>query len=50
MAADARWLKLQQLWQNLGREKRGRALGLIFIIAVAFIWVLLSYAAQYSQI
>ena len=39
MAADARWLKLKLLWQNMSREKQGRALGLLFIIAVAFIWV-----------
>ena len=39
MAADARWLKLKLLWLNMSREKQGRTLGLLFIIAVAFIWV-----------
>lgn len=39
MAADARWLKLKLSWQNMSREKQSRSLGLLFIVAVAFIWV-----------
>ena len=42
MAADARWLKVQSFWQGLTRDKRDRVLGLLFIIAVAFIWVCIS--------
>ena len=44
MAADARWLKLKLRWQSMSREKQDRALGLLFIIAVAFIWVYLHFA------
>ena len=42
MAADARWLKIKTFWQGLTRDKRDRVLGLLFIIAVAFIWVCIS--------
>ena len=42
MAADARWLKVNSFWQGLTRDKRDRILGLLFIVAVAFIWVCIS--------
>ncbi len=51
MAADARWLKVKSFWQGLTRDKRDRVLGLLFIVAVAFIWVCSSKSSKsFSQV